>query len=81
MHILSIIVFLTKLMVVLGDDIMENVDIKDAYIFYIKGDETMKIKKTSEWVEIKEKSELRGINGGFQIVDIIKGVLEKVSKS
>lgn len=39
----------------------------------------MKIEKSSEWVEIKEKSELRGINGGYSIIKIIKQIIDKQS--
>lgn len=34
----------------------------------------MEIKKTNEWFEIKEKSELKGFNGGFIPFEIIKRI-------
>lgn len=37
----------------------------------------MKIKKSSEWVEIKEKSELRAISGGFKPFEIIKRIFDE----
>lgn len=39
----------------------------------------MEIKKSNEWVEIKEKSELKGINGGYRIIKIIKQIMDKQS--